>query len=253
MQAAISRCQSKVSQGKVALRPCTLQSGSGKRVRWEVRRHRACEAMVLEGGENEYYLPRWGEVADIIMCPTPPTPEPVSRLPAGPKKGCIHWAKCVFGDKTPKSSLLAVLAHSSWTPPNHPTWILDVSMALRQVVCAMPEMGPLPAATHSLSVDLLASFFSSLWWRPSQLQVLAADSVPGPCGSGDPLAFPLGIIRVWLLYLGLSSTLSTPYPLPLLVFSPIWGREFLCSHRPMESQRTRTEHCQGKETDSDTW
>ena len=149
---------------------------------------------------------------------------------------------CVWR-QDPKSSLLAVLAHSSWTPPNHPTWILDVSMALRQVVCAMPEMGPLPAATHSLSVDLLASFFSSLWWWPSQLQVLAADSVPGPCGSGDPLAFPLGIIRVWLLYLGLSSTLSTPYPLPLLVFSPIWGREFLCSHRPMESQRTRTEHC----------
>lgn len=68
----------------------------------------------------------------------------------------------VFGDKIPKSSLLAVLARSSRTPPNHPTWILDASMALVQMVRTMPEMGPLPAATHSLSVDLLASFFSSL-------------------------------------------------------------------------------------------
>lgn len=75
--------------------------------------------------------------------------------------------------------------------------------------------GPAPPLGWSCSSHLPDCGLSS--------SVLASLPVSGPLGSGDSLAFPPGVIQVWLPYLGLSSAL------PTLTF-----RHFWCAPQPGE-------------------
>lgn len=144
----------------------------------------------------------------------------------------------MFRDSSPKSSLPVALAHS----PIHLD--LGCEQALLQVVCTEPAMGrvlssrPQPLCWMASAGSAL--LISQLW--PFQLHVLASVPISDPFCSGDPLAFLLRVIRVWLLYLGLSSALPTPTLCHFWYSLQPGVEKSLCRPRPRESHQTRIEN-----------
>lgn len=128
----------------------------------------------------------------------------------------------VFGDSSPASSLPVALAHSPWASPGHPTWVLVIGRPFaggvheaRDGACSEQRPSASPGEKTAGLAHLPDYGLSSC--------VLASVPVSGPPGSGDSLAFPPEVIRLWLPYLGLSSALPTP------TFCHFW-----CSLQPGE-------------------
>lgn len=180
---------------------------------------------------------RWGKVTNRSFRATFEQPD-FLLAQRGDVLPALSISRSMFRDSSPKSSLPVALAHS----PRHLD--LGCEQALLQVVCTEPVMGrvlssrPQPLCWMASAGSAL--LISQLW--PFQLHVLASVPISDPFCSGDPLAFLLRVIRVWLLYLGLSSALPTPTLCHFWCSLQPGVEKSLCRPRPRESHQTRIEN-----------